>query len=50
MALGILVYTRNFEANDGTRDLWIVPVAVAENFNYRTETNIIMGYDKVGNY
>ena len=43
-----VVYTRSFEADDGSGDLRIVPVG--DYFNHGTHTNIAMGYDEGGNY
>lgn len=42
-----IVYTRSFEANNGSGDLCIAPMA--DYFNHGTENEIIMGYDKEGN-
>jgi len=42
-----IVYTRSFEANNGTGDLCIAPMA--DYFNHGTETDISMGYDTEGN-
>lgn len=43
-----IVYTRSFEADDGSGDLRIVPMG--DYFNHGTETNIGMGYDEAGNF
>ena len=42
-----IVYTRSFDANDGSGDLRIVPVA--DYINHGTETETSMGYDEEGN-
>jgi len=42
-----IVYTRSFEANNGSGDLCIAPMA--DYFNHGTETEIMMGYDEEGN-
>jgi len=42
-----IVYTRSFEANDGSGDLRIVPFA--DYINHGTETETAMGYDDEGN-
>lgn len=42
-----IVYTRSFEANNGSGDLCIAPMA--DYFNHGTETDIEMGYDEEGN-
>ena len=43
-----IVYTRSFEANDGSGDLRIVPIG--DYFNHGSETNIAMGYDEEKNF
>jgi len=42
-----IVYTRSFEANNGSGDLCIAPMA--DYFNHGTETEIVMAYDEAGN-
>lgn len=42
-----IVYTRSFEAENGSGDLCIAPMA--DYFNHGTETEIVMGYDQDGN-
>jgi len=43
-----IVYTRAFEANDGSGDLRIVPMG--DFFNHGTDTEINFAYDEEGNY
>lgn len=43
-----VVYTRSFEANDGSGDLCIVPMG--DYFNHGAEANIAMKYDDSGNF
>ena len=42
-----IVYTRSFEADDGSGDLCIAPMA--DYFNHGTETEVAMAYDEEGN-
>eukprot|EP00531_Pseudo-nitzschia_arenysensis_P007227 CAMPEP_0116114766 /NCGR_PEP_ID=MMETSP0329-20121206/150_1 /TAXON_ID=697910 /ORGANISM="Pseudo-nitzschia arenysensis, Strain B593" /LENGTH=448 /DNA_ID=CAMNT_0003608157 /DNA_START=38 /DNA_END=1380 /DNA_ORIENTATION=+ len=42
-----VVYTRSFEANNGSGDLCIAPMA--DYFNHGTDTDIMLGYDEEGN-
>jgi len=42
-----IVYTRSFEANNGSGDLCIAPMA--DYFNHGTEIDIELGYDEEGN-
>lgn len=42
-----IVYTRSFEANNGSGDLCIAPMA--DYFNHGTETDIAIAYDEEGN-
>jgi len=42
-----IVYTRSFDADNGTGDLCIAPMA--DYFNHGTETEVTMGYDEEGN-
>ena len=42
-----IVYTRSFEANNGSDDLCIAPMA--DYFNHGTETEVMIGYDEEGN-
>jgi len=42
-----IVYTRSFEANNGSGDLCITPMA--DYFNHGTETEVMMSYDAIGN-
>jgi hypothetical protein len=42
-----IVYTRSFDANDGTGDLRIAPMA--DMFNHGTETEVEYSYDEAGN-
>lgn len=42
-----IVYTRSFEANNGSNDLCIAPMA--DYFNHGTETDVVIGYDDQGN-
>jgi len=42
-----VVYTRSFEANNGSGDLCIAPMA--DYFNHGTDTDIMIGYDEEGN-
>jgi len=42
-----IVYTRSFEANNGSGDLLIAPMA--DYINHATETEVTMGFDEEGN-